>query len=254
MIIRQEQMRSFEQAAQGRFETEMLEHLKQDFPSAVAGVGDDALRRFIKQGTERAGEYGFKARGPVRMFLDFMVLLGHEFDRDPMLFWIRDILADKDGLDEIAQASRLHQHVSTYLELVYGTKGEHVAKGLDHLAKAPPQELTAVGRSFESAAAPWLQTLHARKCIYAGNAAMTNLIQEARQAAVRHNLPEPQGPPLILELMFMLGSGVISDPLFPWAAAGVSPEAAPDPTTRLERLNARAQACFRQAAENRKKT
>ncbi len=54
----------------------------------------------------RAERYGFKARGAAQMFVDFAVLLGHEFDRDPMLYWIRDILTHSDGLDEATQAAR----------------------------------------------------------------------------------------------------------------------------------------------------
>jgi len=251
MIIRQEQMRSFEAAAQTRFEAEMLDHLKQDYPRAAAGVDDGRIRQFISQGVERARGCGFQARGPVRMVIEFMVLLGHEFDSDPMLFWIRDILRDNEGLDEMTQAGRLHLHVSTYLDLVYGPAGEHVAKGIEHIARATPQELTAVGRSYDSSAIRWLQALHPRKCAYAGEAALASLSQAARQAAARFALPEPEGSPLMLGLMFAFGSGVMTDPLFPWAAASVAPEAAAEPRVRLERLWARAQAYLRQALENR---
>lgn len=253
MIIRQEQMQALEAAGEARFETEMLEHLKAAYPRAVAGIDEGQIRKLISQGAERARGYGFQARGPVRMYVEFQVVLGHEFDEDPLLYWIRDILGDNEGLDEMTQAGRLHQHVSTYLELVYGPNGEHVAKGLEHIAQASPQELVTVGRAFESSAIPWLQALHPRKCAYAGPAALANLMGEARQGAAKSALPEPEGPPLALGLMFAFGSGVMTDPLFPWIAASLGEGAPADPRARMERLIGRAQAFLRQAVENRKK-
>lgn len=244
-------MEAFRASAHVSFEAEALEHIRQAYPAAVKGVEEVRLKQLISEGAERAGNHGFKARGPVRMFLDFLVILGHEFDHDPVLFWVSDILKDREGLDEMAQAARLHLHVTTYLDLVYGPKGEHVAQGLEHIAKAPTEELTAVGRSFETSAIPWLQTLHPRKCAYAGAAALTNLMQTAQQASARCGLPTPEGPPLLLGLMFAFGAGVLTDPLFPWVAGSL--EAGGDAKMRLERLTVRAQAYMRQALENRSK-
>lgn len=250
MIIRQEQIEAFDAAGKARFETELLPHLKKRYPRPLAGVDDAHINKLISEGARRAGQYGFQARGPVRMFTEFMVVLGHEFDQDPLLYWIQDILRDKEGLDEFEQARRLHLHVSTYLALVYGPKGEHVTKGLEHIAKAPLEELAAVGKAYDSKAIPWLQVLHSRKCVYAGGSALQNLVQAAHLSAGKMGLPEPEGPPLALGLMFAFGSGVLTDPLFPWVAASVAPEAAAQPRARLERLAARSQAYLRQALES----
>jgi hypothetical protein len=251
MIIRQEQIEAFEAAGKARFETELLPHLKKRYPRQLAGVDDAHIDKLISEGGRRAGQHGFQARGPVRMFTEFMVALGHEFDQDPLLYWIQDILRDKEGLDEMQQARRLHLHVSTYLDLVYGPKGEHVAKGLEHLAKSPlMEELAAVGKAYEAKATTWLQALHSRKCVYAGSAALQNLLQAAHLNAGKMGLPEPEGPPLALLLMFTFGSGAMTDPLFPWVAASAAPEAAAQPRARLERLAARAQTYVRQAHES----
>lgn len=244
-------MGAFRAAAEVSFEAEALEHIRQAYPAAVQGVEEARLKQLISNGAERAEKHGFKARGPVRMFLDFLVILGHEFDQDPVLFWVSDILNDREGLDEMTQAARLHLHVTTYLDLVYGPKGEHVAKGLEHIARAPTEELTAVGRSYESSAIPWLQALHPRKCAFAGAAALTQLMQTAQQASTRCGLPAPEGPPLLLGLMFAFGAGVLTDPLFPWVASSLEPGG--DAKMRLERLTVRTQTYMRQALENRSK-
>lgn len=252
MIIHREQVKTLDAAGQARFEVEMLAHLKAAYPHPLAGVEDGRVKELISRGLERARENGFQARGPVRMYIEFMTMLGHEFDRDPLLYWIRDILQDKEGLDEMTQASRLHLHVSTYLELVYGPGGEHVTKGLEHVAKAPLEELAAIGKAYESKAIPWLQALHSRKCVYAGATALTNLLREARQGAAQFRLAEPEGPPLLLGLMFAFGSGVMTDPLFPWIAASIDGGGKDEPRARVERLATRAQAYLRQALAERK--
>ncbi len=234
MIVRNEQMQVFEKAAQVDFEAEMLAHLKETYPGRMAGVDDDRIRRLISRGIEQARGYGFEARGPVRMYLDFMVTLGHEFDRDPLLFWIRDILCDRDGLHEMTQAGRLHSHVGRYLDLVYGLDDRWI-EGLEHIVKALPENLAAVGRTFGANAVRWLAALHPRKSAYAGNAALANLVQEARRTAELQSLPEPEGPPLALLLMFYCGSGVMTDPSYPWVADSLAPESG-DPPARLEAL------------------
>ena len=252
MIIRHEQMEPLDAAGQSRFEVEMLAHLKATYPRPLAGVEEGRVKELILRGLERARERGFRARGPVRMYIEFMTMLGHEFDRDPLLYWIRDIIEDREGLDEMTQASRLHLHVSTYLELVYGPGGEQVTKGLEHVAKAPLEELAAIGKAYDSKAIPWLQALHSRKCVYAGADALTDLLQEARQGAARFRLAEPEGPPLLLGLMFAFGSGVMTDPLFPWVAASIAGAGEDEPRARAERLAIRAQAYMRQALADRK--
>ncbi|MGO9094221.1 MAG: hypothetical protein ACLQGV_03275 [Bryobacteraceae bacterium] len=252
MIIRQEQIEALEAAGKAHFEAELLPYLKKSYPRSVAGVDDTHINRLISEGGRRAGQYGFQARGPVRMFTEFMVLLGHEFDQDPLLYWIQDILRDKEGLDEMTQASRLHLHVSTYRALVYGPAGEHAAKGLERLAKAPlMEELVGVGRAYDSNAIPWLQALHSRKCVYSGAAALQNLLQAAHLSAGKMGLPEPEGPPLALLLMFTFGSGVLTDPLFSWVAPCLAPETSARARVRLERLVAAAQAHLLQRLPNK---
>jgi hypothetical protein len=249
MIIRAEQMEAFASATQKNYETETLQHLKQDYPRAVRGVEDSKLRDFIKRGIKRAGRHGFQARGPVRRFIDFQVLLGHEFDTDPALFWISDILRDREGLEEFEQARRLNLHVTTYLNLVYGPGGEHVNKGMEHIATAELQELTRVGSAFDSYAIPWLQELHAHKCDYAGAPALQQLMQLARQASAQSRLPAVEGPPLLLGLLFAFGAGVLTDPLFPWVAGSL--EAEGEPHARLKRLAAHTQTYMREALVSR---
>ncbi len=252
MIIRAEQVKALDQTGQGRYEAGMLEELKQAYPRAVIGVEDAALRQMIAAGAERAKTYGFQSRGATGMFLRFQFLLGHEFDKDPLLYWIADILADREGFQEGDQVARLQQHVTDYLELVYGKGGEHTTRGIEHLTKTQPRELAEVGRAYEVKAIPWLQALHARKCAWAGQAAMQELVSRARTVASELNLTEPEGPPLAAGLMFAFGSGVFTDPLFPWVAVTLDPATEPDPRARMERLIARTQGYMRQALENRK--
>jgi len=120
MIIRQEQIEALEAAGKARFETELLPHLKKEL-SALGGrrrrrppqpphLRGRPARRQVRLPGPRPGPHVHRVHGPA----------GHEFDQDPLLYWVQDILRDKEGLDEMEQARRLHLHVSTYLGLVYG--------------------------------------------------------------------------------------------------------------------------------------
>jgi hypothetical protein len=239
MLIRQELLEAFDAEAQARFETEVLEHLRKVMPREAAALEPAVLRKFVATGAKWAEVYGFKARGPVRTYVLLMALLGHRFDADPLYFWIGDILRDNANLDEMTQAVRLHMHVSGYRELVDGETRENSAEAQARLSQVTTQQLATVGQNLDSSGIPWLQTLHLRRCAFAGEPALRNLIQAAREAAAHFQLPPPEGPALILGLMFVFGAGVLTDPLRGWLASAVKAEAEGDAATRVDRILSR---------------
>jgi len=115
------------------------------------------------------------------------------------------------------------------------------------------EELAAIGKAYEAKASPGCRRWHSASASTPAVARSRTLVQAAHLSAGKSGLPRTRRPAAGAGLMFAFGSGVRNDPLFPWVAASVAPEAAAQPRARLERLAARAQTYVRQAHESRSK-
>lgn len=73
MIIRPDQLRTFEQIERTRFEDEMIAHSKEFSPRLSAVLGDEQLRLAISSAMAKAGNHGFTNRGPMRLFVELIV-------------------------------------------------------------------------------------------------------------------------------------------------------------------------------------
>jgi hypothetical protein len=83
LVINKSQMGALGQAARRRFEDRMVEHFGEFAPALARAAGEEHLRKAIHLGISRAGSYGLTHQGPVRLYLELMLLFGSDFDTDP---------------------------------------------------------------------------------------------------------------------------------------------------------------------------
>src|SRR4051794_26634806 len=79
LTIRNEQVEAFRLAALRAFEDDMVRDLKGFAPAIYETRGEPILRQLIRVGIGRAKGYGFTNRGPVRLYIELMVLFGCDF-------------------------------------------------------------------------------------------------------------------------------------------------------------------------------
>jgi hypothetical protein len=87
VTIRAEQAAVFSKNAMVRFEDEMVEHLKGNFPLQTSRSTDAELRSMIQIGIRKAAGYAVTLEEDVRVYLDCMVEFGVAFDEDRSLSW-----------------------------------------------------------------------------------------------------------------------------------------------------------------------
>jgi hypothetical protein len=80
MRIRKKQMDALGAAVERRFEDEMIAHLDAFSPPLFKATGEEQMRQVIRLGISKAAAYGFENRGPVRLYLEMMLLFGSHFD------------------------------------------------------------------------------------------------------------------------------------------------------------------------------
>lgn len=87
-----------------QFINETVVHLKQKFPVSIVNITDQDLHKLIKEGIEKAAGYNIVERDDVLPFIEYMISLGKDFDREEDNRWAYEILVmdDIEGTDKIA--------------------------------------------------------------------------------------------------------------------------------------------------------
>lgn len=107
LTLRQEQIDTLSGAIAERFDERILAHLSRFFPKRCLELGEDGTRSMIRDGIKRASRHGFVTERDVCKYIDLMFALGSDFDRDPGLPWVVELLRDKDTRDGLTRMDRL---------------------------------------------------------------------------------------------------------------------------------------------------
>jgi hypothetical protein len=105
LIIKSEQIRMFEQAAQARFEARLTAHLAEKY--GAEECGDTAA--LVHIAVERSEQYGITSKTGVATFAELMVEEGRDFDNDPDRPLARATLIDT----QLPEAAKLAQLLHT---------------------------------------------------------------------------------------------------------------------------------------------
>ena len=107
--IRPEQFAVFQKASSESFQDRMVSHIKQFFPQSMEQLGEPAIRDLIHYGIQRSATYQFRLEPDVCNYIDFMVVFGRDFDRDPALPWASSILNNPSLQGPSVRVAELHK-------------------------------------------------------------------------------------------------------------------------------------------------
>lgn len=242
LTIRPQQEQAFRKASLRRFEDEMVEHLNAFAPKHCEVIGEPAVRNVIQLGMDRAKRYGFTHRGPVRSYLELMVMFGSYFDSDPQLPWVGEILNDRSQPDQMARADRLYHRTEEYLDEVVGPDNEYYMESLRRISQARIEDFPVSGGDFEGAAVKALNTFYPQKCESMEQPRLRILIQGCIKNATEYGVSTWSAVLLFIVLAFTLGYGCAADPQFPWIGTTLNDARLGDPNARAARLHKKATA------------
>jgi hypothetical protein len=240
-VIRRKQIEFLEQSALYQFESETVAHLRRFAPGPAEGMSEAGLRQVVRAGTERAGAYGFTNRGPVRFFIELMIMFGYEFDTDPMLAWAKGLSRQEGWKDQLARADRLHAEAMAYRDAVIGKGYELESAAIRRLTCTPVDKWLSKDLSDKGLDALFRE-IYPEKAEHAEAGAVASIIARGRGAAQKHLLPPETGGAVCAALMLAFGQGCLADPQFRWLAASLEDGRGPTAEKRAERLAIRAMA------------
>jgi len=245
MIIRAEQMEALDAAASSAFEREMVEHLNAFEPRLCQAAKEDGVRRAVEVGIERARALGFTTRGQIAFHLELMCILGWQYEVDPQLAWVSETLENAAPDDPKARANQLYDRANAYLDEIAGPENAHAIAAmkrfhkLDFSAAKPEDDDVTRG----------LAAIYPEKARRIGDDGLRGLLEAGATEAASCALPPERGRALIAGLMFGLGIGVCSDPLYPWVAETLNDPAIEDGEEKVSRLLRRLSAYVKRALE-----
>ncbi|MEM9455116.1 MAG: hypothetical protein AAGF11_13125 [Myxococcota bacterium] len=203
-----------------RWEDEILEEMMRFAPRLYEIRGETIFREFIREGYARAEGHGFTNRGPVRFFIQTMASLGHHFDEDPQLTPIRVAIGDPQRPQK-QRAQDAFAAVLDYFDRVPGSDATRAIAALARLRdnnelwnEAPPPSRRLLVESMLA----HMHGMFPAKAEYAGDSVLEQLVDAAMEHAATHELDAMAGGRIIAALMFALGWGITTDPLYPWVA------------------------------------
>jgi hypothetical protein len=244
LIIRAKQICRLEQVATEAFALQMVRHLNTFSPPLVATLDDLQIESVVIQGIKRARQDGFTLQGPVRSYLEMMVLLGSGFSTDPQHVWARAALnaAPSHGADEMERATRLFQSLLAYREQVNGPDDVHLLRALLRLEDFAAQPTPAVSRSaLPTLLLQDLAGLHPERLTWCGEAALRELIQQALSQAGQLGFGDDiRANVLACTLALAFGHEWQDDPLYPWISRTLRAPHLDKPAQRAQRLESRA--------------
>jgi hypothetical protein len=240
VIIRKEQMDELGKAVSRVFEDEMVIHLAEFSPPLFNAVKEDQLRKAIRLGVRRGGEYGLTFRGPVRLYLELMLLFGSHFDTDPQYSWATEILKGHDSIPQMERAENLYEKTLDYRKNVAGPADNYTLKALTSMSALAQQPLRVSAANFVPSMLEEMARIYPQKTTYVGEERLKVLIERGAAAARNYGFSTVRAIALPVVLMFAFGHGCLDDPLYPWIANTLQDSAIADPDGRAKRLEKKA--------------
>lgn len=239
LVIRNEQRDALGAGMLKAFENEMVDHLAEFSPPLFAVIKEPQMREVVRLGFDECEKYGLTLRGPMRLYLEMMLLFGSHFDTDPQYPWAREILSDKHSVSQMQRAEWLHEKIVDYQEKVSGPYGINTRKALEELAAAGKNPPNYSPAEFEGSIGREVYRVFPQKAEYVGGENLALLIRAAREDAKKYRF-DVRGERLIVVLKYSFGHGCAEDPLYPWIGNTLRHEKITTPDARVTRLEKKA--------------
>ena len=241
MIVSHALIRALEHDALQRFVQEMVVHCQEFSPRLCKTVTVEELQAAVRQGLERAESHGFTQRGPTRLYLDLMIVLGGGFDTDPQFPWAQQILSSVASQNQMQRADALHARVGEYLARIDGEYNSYTKTALRTLQRLCNQGLDFRDEQLDLNLRLLMEQVHPRKVAESGTPMVSRLIAESRlKASERYQFRSARAMALMAVLAFAFGHDFDSDPFLPWIARTLKRADPGNPDAASVRLESRA--------------
>ncbi|MRG98039.1 hypothetical protein [Polyangium spumosum] len=231
--ISQNQIQAFEASAQRSFEEEMTSHIRTFAPRRCREIDDGQLRMAVRDGINRARVYEFTNKGPIRLFLETMLLFGAHFDTDPQYPVFASQLSA--STDQMVRAERIYDEIVAYQSVVLGQGSRNLRDALAALIDLARSSGARVD-DFDANMLQALASSFPKKAAYVGRERLQGLIRRGRVEASGYGLHGARAQTILVTAMFALGHGISRDWLYPAVQQALADMSVRDTSALAERF------------------
>ncbi len=241
ITVRASQLAGMKTQAEVAFAEELRVHLQAFSPALWATLSAPQQRAAVQEGITRAAVYGLDYRGPIRLYLELMLILGAGFDDDPQYPWARETLRG-EYINQMYKAGRLEYLANEYVRRIQGPDGAHAQQALYRLETLTARDDLGFRRpNLQRDILFAMDTVFPSKLEAIGIAAGREIIDRAETLAwAVYGEDNPRAVAVMSILMFSFGAHCGEDPVYPWIGATLRDPKIADSRTRADRLERRA--------------
>jgi hypothetical protein len=229
LLIRNEQLEVFKQAAAAQSAEELTGMLCERYPIHCQVAGKPALKSLVDAGIGRAVALGLEKRGEVQTYVELSLLLGYDFENDPQIPWAGNTLRRQDAAPVVEKLEQVYTKAIDFLNQVAGTGGANMDQTLRVIENASVETLIpSPSPDFRDQLLQTLRGVFPQKADTLGLSKLNALVDQGKNRAEALGMMTPFGHGLCVWLAFLLGSGFADDPLFPWVGQVLASASPPE--------------------------
>lgn len=204
MNFNEEQIIRLEKLSLRNYVCELVEHCMSLFPLLVSLQGQDSFRAYIEQLIIIAKKDGYTQRGPVRLYIDMMIIFGVRFGNDP-LYQSFTIKKQEMNLSQIEKSMILYSYLSEYMEFVYGKNNLLFKESIKKFQNLDIKNVLANVEANYGGVHNLLKNIYPQKYFFVGSSSINNLIKSSDELAKCYGLGKFNQKIYLTLIMFLFG-------------------------------------------------
>ena len=218
ITITDQQLKILEPYAYENYITELVEHCDKKFPHLRKTMGEEKLRQTLRQSVEKAKKNGFTQRGPVRFYIEMLIIFGWDFESDPQYPWIKESLQNNQDLSNFDASMELYREVDKYLDNIYGENNKHLVAVADKLQQLTLDNAKVTEKHFMQDILTLLEEIYPQKYHLAEREQLKKLVEKGIQKSRNdYQFEQLNHIGLVILLMFSFGHEFDHNPFYQWA-------------------------------------
>lgn len=170
---------------------------------------DSRFYSYIKRGVIEAKEYGYSQRGPVRLYLDVMLIAGAHFEKDPLYQWTD--ISREQNTSQIENSSYLYYKLHNYIDTVYGEGDIYFSESEARFKELSAKRLPAEDNQSIDELHKLLKYVHPQRYGFTGSGAVDKLLVYSNQYCDRYELKNGTYKSYVALIMFLFGFSFEND-------------------------------------------
>jgi hypothetical protein len=219
ITITEQQIKILEPYAYENYISELVEHCNKKYPHLQKTIGEEKLRATLNQGVEKASQSGFTQRGPVRFYIELLIIFGWSFETDPQYSWIQESLQKNHNQSQIDISMKLYGEVDKFLDSIYGENKINLFFVGNKLEQLTLDNAKVSRNHFTQDMLALLQETYPQKYQFTEKGQLIKLVEEGiYKSRTDYQFDQANHIALIIILMFYFGHTFDHDPFYQWAA------------------------------------